>query len=47
MSARMGGWYSYHGAAGRERRFNLGIAYILASAVVIGIAVAIEARSGH
>jgi hypothetical protein len=47
MSARMGGWYSYHGAAGRERRFNLGIAYILAGAVVIGIAVAIEALTGH
>ena len=43
MSGRMGGWYMYHSAEGRERRFNLGIAYIGAGAVVIAIGVTIEA----
>jgi hypothetical protein len=43
MSGRMGGWYMYHGSEGRERRFNLGIAYIGAGALVIAIGVAIEA----
>ena len=47
MSGRMGGWYLYHGAEGRERRFNLGVAYIGAGALVIGIAVAIEALTGR
>jgi hypothetical protein len=32
---------------GRERRFNLGIAYIGAGAVVIGIGVVIEALTGR
>ena len=47
MSGRMGGWYMYHGVEGRERRFNLGIAYIGAGAVVIGIGVLIEALAGR
>ena len=47
MSGRMGGWYMYHGVGGRERRFNLGIAYIGAGAVVIAIGVVIEAVAGR
>ena len=47
MSGRMGGWYMYHGVEGRERRLNLGIAYIAAGAVVIGVGVLIEALSGR
>jgi hypothetical protein len=42
----MGGWYMYHAVEGRERRFNLGVAYIAAGAVVVGIGVAIEALTG-
>ena len=47
MSGRMGGRYMYHGVGGRERRFNLGIAYIGAGAVVIAIGVVIEAVAGR
>jgi heme/copper-type cytochrome/quinol oxidase subunit 1 len=47
MSGRMGGWYMYHAVEGRERRFNLGVAYIAAGAVVVGIGVAIEALTGR
>lgn len=42
MSGRMGGWY-YQDADARERRFNIGIAYLAAGAVVTAIGVAVEA----
>jgi hypothetical protein len=47
MSGRMGGWYMYHGAEGRERRLNVGVAYIAAGVVVILTAVAIEALTSN
>jgi MFS family permease len=46
-SGQMGGWYFYRGPNEQARRINTGIAYIVAGAVVIGIAVAIEAVSGR
>jgi hypothetical protein len=45
-SGRMGGWYYALDAGGRERRFNLGIAYLAAGAVVVAIGVAVEAFGG-
>ena len=46
-SGQMGGWYFYRGPNEQARRISTGIAYIVAGAVVIGIAVAIEAVSGR
>ena len=40
-------WQAYsYGAETQARRLNLGVAYILAGALVLGIAVAIEAAGG-
>jgi MFS family permease len=46
-SGQMGGWYFYRGPQEQARRINTGIAYIVAGALVIGIAVAIEVVSGR
>lgn len=43
MAGQMGGWYFFEDAGDREHRFNLGIAYIIAGAAVIGLGVLIEA----
>jgi ABC-type Co2+ transport system permease subunit len=47
MSGQMGGWYFYRGAQEQARRINTGLAYIVAGATVLGIAVAIEVVSGR
>ena len=47
MSGQMGGWYFYRGAGEQARRINTGMAYTVAGAIVLGIAVAIEVVSGR